>query len=78
MTVTNEPTAPPLDDENETEIPIVAATAIPANVPTASATAYVPDDYTTPAARPGMSMVTKTVTYPDGRKVSEKLVAIFT
>ena len=71
MTVTNEPTAPPLDDE----IPI--ATAIPAtsNVPTASATAYVPDDKT-PPARPGMSMVTKTVTYPDGRKVSDELIAI--
>ena len=50
--------------------------AIPAaDVPTASATAYVPDD-NTPAARPGMSMVTKTVTYPDGRKVSKKLIAI--
>ena len=71
MTVTNEPTAPPLDNENEIPIPIVAATAIP----TASATAYVPDD-NTPAARPGMSMVTKTVTYPDGRKVSKKLIAI--
>ena len=68
MTVTNsEPTAPPVEDEKDTPIPIVAATA---------ATAYVPDDNTT--ARPGMSMVTKTVTYPDGRKVSEKLVAIFT
>ena len=79
MTVTNEPTAPPPDDENEKipiPIPIVAATAIPTNVPTASATAYVPDDNATPPARPGMSMVTKTVTYPDGRKVSEKLIAI--
>ena len=72
MTVTNsEPTAPPLDEN----VPVVAATAIP----TASATAYVPDDNNkTPPARPGMSLVTKTVTYPDGRKVSEKLVAKLT
>lgn len=76
MTVTNpEPTAPPLGEE---EIPVVAATAIPATtyVPTASATAYVADTTTTPAPRPGMSMVTKTTTYPDGRKVSENLIAI--
>eukprot|EP00986_Skeletonema_menzelii_P021288 scaffold33911_cov154-Skeletonema_menzelii.AAC.2 len=70
MTVTNpEPTAPPLGEE---EIPVVAATAIPATtyVPTASATAYVADTTTAPAPRPGMSMVTKTTTYPDGRKVT--------
>ena len=73
MTVTNDPTAPPLDDK---DIPVVAATAIPGDVPTASAT----DGNSTPAApaAPGMSMVTKTVTYPDGRKVSEKLIAILT
>mmetsp|Transcript_7772 Transcript_7772/g.12814 ORF Transcript_7772/g.12814 Transcript_7772/m.12814 type:complete len:174 (+) Transcript_7772:35-556(+) len=70
MTVTNpEPTAPPLGEE---EIPVVAATAIPATtyVPTASATAYVADTTTAPAPRPGMTMVTKTTTYPDGRKVT--------
>eukprot|EP00984_Skeletonema_dohrnii_P024100 scaffold13205_cov113-Skeletonema_dohrnii-CCMP3373.AAC.4 len=72
MTVTKtEPSAPPLEDD---EIPVVAATAIPAAAnfaPTASATAYVPDNMP-PAANPppGMSMVTKTVTYPDGRKVT--------
>mmetsp|Transcript_28727 Transcript_28727/g.42856 ORF Transcript_28727/g.42856 Transcript_28727/m.42856 type:complete len:184 (+) Transcript_28727:62-613(+) len=71
MTVTKtEPSAPPLEDD---EIPVVAATAIPAAanfVPTASATAYVPDMPTAANPPPGMSMVTKTVTYPDGRKVT--------
>ena len=71
MTVTKtEPSAPPLEDD---EIPVVAATAIPAAAnfaPTASATAYVPDMPTAAKPPPGMSMVTKTVTYPDGRKVT--------
>lgn len=62
--------APPLDDD----IPVVAASAIPATaepVLTASATAYVPSaSAAQPAAPPGMSVVTKTTTYPDGRKVT--------
>mmetsp|Transcript_26427 Transcript_26427/g.41468 ORF Transcript_26427/g.41468 Transcript_26427/m.41468 type:complete len:185 (+) Transcript_26427:68-622(+) len=73
MTVTDtKPSAPPLDDE---EIPVVVATAIPttADVPTTSVTASVLSANTQPqpaAAPPGMSMVSKTTTYPDGRTVT--------
>lgn len=69
MTITNdEPSAPPLNED--VDIPIVAATAIPAtaDISTASATAYVSN--TQPKAPPGMTMVTNTTTYPDGRKVT--------
>lgn len=79
MTVTSvEPSAPPIDDD---EIPVVTATAIPvaddqSAFPSASATAFnISDSQSAPAtavptAPLGMSMVTKTITYPDGRKVT--------
>lgn len=70
MTVNTKASAPPLDDE---EIPVVVATAIPAgDVVTTSVTASVPNANTQPqpAAVPGMSMVTKTTKYPDGREVT--------
>ncbi|KAL7435540.1 hypothetical protein ACHAXM_004706 [Skeletonema potamos] len=64
MTVTNEePSAPPLIENDE--IPVVIATA----VPTASATAFV-SGASTAAPPPGMKTVTKTTTFPDGRKVT--------
>eukprot|EP00573_Skeletonema_grethae_P001447 CAMPEP_0201686892 /NCGR_PEP_ID=MMETSP0578-20130828/1167_1 /ASSEMBLY_ACC=CAM_ASM_000663 /TAXON_ID=267565 /ORGANISM="Skeletonema grethea, Strain CCMP 1804" /LENGTH=118 /DNA_ID=CAMNT_0048170997 /DNA_START=44 /DNA_END=401 /DNA_ORIENTATION=- len=62
--------APPLEDE---EIPVVVATAIPAgDVVTTSVTASVPNANTRPqpSAVLGMSMVTKTTKYPDGREVT--------
>jgi hypothetical protein len=65
--MTEEPSAPPLMDD---DIPVVVAT--PVVVGTASGTAYDPSAASDPAAAPplGMSMVTKTTTYPDGRKVT--------
>ena len=72
MTVSDtKASAPPLGDE---EVPVVVATAIPttADVVTTSVTASIPNANSKPqpAEVPGMSMVTKTMKYPDGREVT--------